>query len=88
MEITRDTVVRAWKDEQFRHSLPVEVREALPEKPVGSDGDVLTDEHLEQAAGGITPGFAAVAWGAAGIAGLAGSVAGGYAVSDAVDGDC
>lgn len=85
MEITTETVVRAWKDEQFRNGLPSEVQEAVPEKPVGRGGNALTDEQLEAAAGGILPVVAGIA---AGVGGLAASAAVGYAISDAVDGKC
>lgn len=42
-------VVRAWKDEEYRKSLPEDVQAQLPEAPdnVGE----LSDEQLQQAAG-------------------------------------
>lgn len=60
MALSKDTVLRAWKDESFRNSLSPEDRDSLPERPTGEDGAALTDEQLEAAAGGTTPGCAAV----------------------------
>lgn len=53
MELTRDDIIRAWKDESYRDSLPADVRETLPAPPenVGE----LNDSDLETAAGGATP---------------------------------
>lgn len=48
---TRDVVLRAWKDEGYRQSLPAEVRDELPARP--ENMGELTDEQLAQAAGGI-----------------------------------
>jgi mersacidin/lichenicidin family type 2 lantibiotic len=72
----REIVTRAWKDEKYRNSLPTEVREKLPPPPEGASE--MSDEELEAAAGGITPGFVV-----AGVA--AGSVVAGYGVSEIVD---
>jgi mersacidin/lichenicidin family type 2 lantibiotic len=55
MDINKATILRAWKDEEFRQSLPAEQRDAIPARPTGADGSELTDEQLEQAAGGTTP---------------------------------
>lgn len=72
----RKTIARAWRDEEFRRQLPAEVREKLPPAPEGASR--MSDDELEAAAGGTTPGCAA-----AGIA--IGGVALGYGVSEIVD---
>lgn len=43
-------IIRAWKDEKFRHSLSAAEREQLPDNPVGAIE--LSDEEMEQAQGG------------------------------------
>lgn len=45
-------VVRAWKDEEYRDSLPADVREALPDAPANLNE--LSSEELAQAAGSGT----------------------------------
>lgn len=55
MEINKDTVLQAWKSEEYRQSLPDDVRKAIPALPTSEGGAALTDEELEQAAGGVTP---------------------------------
>jgi mersacidin/lichenicidin family type 2 lantibiotic len=45
-------VVRAWKDEEYRASLSEEQVAALPARP--ADLDELSDEQLEDIAGGWT----------------------------------
>lgn len=60
MEITKETVLRAWKDEQFRSELPAEVRQQIPARPTADDGGALTDEQLEAASGAATPAIAAI----------------------------
>jgi len=72
----RRIIARAWRDEQYRDRLPAEVREKLPPRPEGASQ--MSDEQLEAAAGGTTPGCAA-----AGIA--IGGVALGYGISEIVD---
>lgn len=47
-------LVRAWKDEQYRESLPIEVRERLPAAP--EKLNELSDDQLAQAAGGFSIG--------------------------------
>lgn len=42
-------VVRAWKDEEYRTSLPEDVQAALPKAP--DDVEALSDDELVQAAG-------------------------------------
>lgn len=54
MALSKETVLRAWKDESFRSSLSPEDRNQLPERPTGQDGSALSDEQLEAAAGGTT----------------------------------
>jgi mersacidin/lichenicidin family type 2 lantibiotic len=49
----RDVIVRAWKDDQYRESLPTEVREKLPPAPDGAAQ--MSDQELEAAAGAGTP---------------------------------
>jgi mersacidin/lichenicidin family type 2 lantibiotic len=56
MALTKQDVLRAWKDEDFRNGLSPEDRAAVPARPTNADGSDLTDEQLEQAAGGTTPG--------------------------------
>ena len=41
-------IVRAWKDENYRHSLSEEQRQALPTNPAGE----LTDDELSAVTGG------------------------------------
>jgi len=61
MDVSKDTILEAWKSEEYRASLDPEVRDAIPPRPTGKGGEALTDEQLEAAAGGTTPGCAA--WG-------------------------
>ena len=70
----RRTVVRAWKDESFRNSLPAEVREKLPAAPDGASE--MSDEQLDAAAGGIGPLAAAVIGGvvSGGVSGTIGAL--------------
>ncbi len=74
MELSKDTIMRAWKDESFRNSLSDDERAAIPDRPTAADGSSLSDEQLEAAAGGTTPGCIVV-----------GGVAGGYIISEIVD---
>lgn len=78
MDISKDTILKAWKSEEYRDSLDPEVRDAIPARPTGADGSALTDEQLEAAAGGTTP--ACAAWGV----GL-GAAAIGVAVEEGLD---
>ncbi len=61
MDVSKETILKAWKDESFRNSLSDDVRNAIPARPTAQDGTALTDEQLEAAAGGTTP--ACAAWG-------------------------
>ena len=54
MEVSKDTVLKAWKDDGFRNSLSPEVQAAIPDRPMSPDGAELSDEQLEAAAGGTT----------------------------------
>ncbi len=68
MELTKETIFRAWKDESFRESLPEAQRNAIPARPTGKDGAELSDAELEQAAGGTTPACAFAIGVGAGVA--------------------
>jgi mersacidin/lichenicidin family type 2 lantibiotic len=48
-----DTIIRAWKDPEYREDLSEEERELLPENPAGAIE--LTDEELDLAVGGHRP---------------------------------
>ena len=61
MDVSKDTIMQAWKSEEYRASLPAEVRDQIPARPTAPDGKELTDDQLEAAAGGTTPGCAV--WG-------------------------
>ena len=61
MDVSKDMILRSWKDEGYRNSLSPEEQKAIPARPTATDGSSLTDEQLEAAAGGTTPGCAA--WG-------------------------
>ncbi len=74
MDLDKATILNAWKDEEYRTSLPPEVRERIPERPTGADGSELTDEQLEQAAGGFTPVMGAGVASAALSAGIAAEI--------------
>ena len=45
-----DTIIRAWKDPEYRQTLNEEEQELLPQNPAGAIE--LTDEELDMAAGG------------------------------------
>jgi len=48
----RETIVRAWKDPEFRASLTSEERASLPECPAGTAFTELNESELEDAVGG------------------------------------
>lgn len=48
----RETIVRAWKDPEFRASLTSEERSALPECPAGTAFTELEEHELADAVGG------------------------------------
>ncbi len=62
MDIDETTILRAWKDESYRAGLTEEERASLRERALAADGSAITDEQLEQAAGGTTPGCFASAY--------------------------
>jgi mersacidin/lichenicidin family type 2 lantibiotic len=70
----REVIMRAWRDDEYRKSLPAEVQEKLPPAPEGAAQ--MSDQELETAAGAGTPLVAVAA---------IGSVAVGYGVSEIVD---
>jgi mersacidin/lichenicidin family type 2 lantibiotic len=48
----RETIVRAWKDPEFRASLTAEERSVLPECPAGTAFTELEEGELADAVGG------------------------------------
>lgn len=62
MALTKDQILHAWRDEEYRDGLSADERASLPERPMAADGSALTDEQLEQAAGGSTPACVASAY--------------------------
>jgi mersacidin/lichenicidin family type 2 lantibiotic len=48
----RETIVRAWKDPEFRAGLTSEERSALPECPAGKAFTELDEHELSDAVGG------------------------------------
>jgi len=48
----RETIVRAWKDPEFRAGLTSEERSALPESPAGEAFTELDEQELADAVGG------------------------------------
>ncbi|HEX8433629.1 mersacidin/lichenicidin family type 2 lantibiotic [Archangium sp.] len=48
-----DTIIRAWKDPEFRASLTSEQRAALPESPSGKSMTELGEDELGDAVGGV-----------------------------------
>ncbi|MFL5348429.1 MAG: mersacidin/lichenicidin family type 2 lantibiotic [Hyalangium sp.] len=48
----RETIIRAWKDPEFRASLTTEERSAVPECPAGPAFTELDESELEDAIGG------------------------------------
>jgi mersacidin/lichenicidin family type 2 lantibiotic len=51
--MSREQIIRTWKDETYRSSLSEAERAMLPEHPAGIID--LQDADLEQAAGGMMP---------------------------------
>lgn len=49
--MTRENIIRAWKDEEYRLSLSEAERASLPQHPAGLIE--LSDDALDGAAGGI-----------------------------------
>jgi mersacidin/lichenicidin family type 2 lantibiotic len=48
-----ETIIRAWKDPEFRASLTSEQLAALPESPSGKSMTELNDDELGDAVGGV-----------------------------------
>lgn len=48
----RETIIRAWKDPEFRASLTTEERSGLPECPAGPAFTELDESELQDAIGG------------------------------------
>ncbi|KFE68192.1 mersacidin/lichenicidin family type 2 lantibiotic [Hyalangium minutum] len=48
----RETIIRAWKDPEFRASLSTEERSSLPECPAGPAFTELNERDLDDAVGG------------------------------------
>jgi mersacidin/lichenicidin family type 2 lantibiotic len=48
-----ETIIRAWKDPEFRASLTSEERAALPELPSGTPVTELDEGELSDAVGGV-----------------------------------
>jgi mersacidin/lichenicidin family type 2 lantibiotic len=51
-DMKRETIIRAWKDPEFRASLSTEERSSLPECPAGPAFTELNEQDLEDAVGG------------------------------------
>lgn len=78
-DISKDTILRAWREEGYAESLPEDVRKAIPARPKNDDGTAMSDSELEAAAGGTLPVIAA----AAGVVGGSGAV--GIGVGEGID---
>ena len=50
--MNRETIIRAWKDPEFRASLTSELRQALPESPSGRPLTELDEGELADVVGG------------------------------------
>ena len=55
VQVDKDTILRAWKSQEYRDSLPAEVKDAIPARPTGRESPQLTDEELQAAVGAFTP---------------------------------
>ncbi len=49
--LSKASIIRAWKDEEFRNSLSAEERALLPENPVGVVE--LSDDEIADVSGGL-----------------------------------
>ncbi len=49
----KDMIIRAWKDPQYRASLPAGERAALPESPSGRPMTELGERELRETVGGV-----------------------------------
>jgi mersacidin/lichenicidin family type 2 lantibiotic len=52
MEITKDVILRAWREEGYLNSPPESTRTQIPARPTRADGTELSGADLEEAAGG------------------------------------
>jgi mersacidin/lichenicidin family type 2 lantibiotic len=50
MELSQDTIVRAWRDEEFFDSLTADEQAAVPESPVGRASLGAGASYLDEAA--------------------------------------
>ena len=50
--MSKEDIIRTWKDEAYRESLSDEERDAMPDNPAGE----LNEEDLEEVAGGAVGG--------------------------------
>ena len=53
-QLSKQEIIRAWKDANFRNQLSAEQRAALPDHPAGMTE--LSSAELQEVAGGIDPG--------------------------------
>ena len=53
----KETIIRAWRDPEFRESLTSEERAALPECPAGQSITELDEGELASAVGGAVAAF-------------------------------
>ena len=51
--MTKDMIIRAWKDASFRASLTEEQRAALPVNPAGLSAVELNETELQDVVGGL-----------------------------------
>jgi mersacidin/lichenicidin family type 2 lantibiotic len=80
MEITKEVILKAWKSEEYRESLPESARKEIPAQPTAvdaqiparptrADGTELSGADLEEAAGGGPILAGALIVGGAGLVG-------------------
>jgi mersacidin/lichenicidin family type 2 lantibiotic len=58
--MSKNDVIRAWKDSKYRQSLSAAEKAALPARPAGAME--LTDEQLGQVSGGVPFPTGACTW--------------------------
>ncbi|XXF76344.1 mersacidin/lichenicidin family type 2 lantibiotic [Myxococcaceae bacterium GXIMD 01537] len=51
--MTKDMIIRAWKDPSFRASLTEEQRASLPANPAGASAVELNETELQIVVGGV-----------------------------------
>jgi mersacidin/lichenicidin family type 2 lantibiotic len=69
MEITKDVILRAWREEGYLNSPPENTRTQIPARPTRADGTELFGADLEEAAGGGPILAGALIVGGAGLVG-------------------